>query len=472
MSLQADKSIEGRYRPIRRLGVGGSAAVHLAEDERLGRQVALKRLHGESGDEMVRRFGREARVGASLNHPNIVAVYDTLVDDEGIVIVMEYVEGETLGEALARGPLELERALEILTALAAALDHAHASGVVHRDVKPANVLLGADGSVKLADLGIASAIEATRITRVGTVLGTPQYMSREQLAGEPTGPRSDVYSFGALAFELLGGRSARASRTPIELANELASEPVPDLRAARPEAPAVAAELLSAAMAGDPDQRPESTGIVAAGLRSAFEGARPSESRLAPTVSAPPSQAPPPIDSPPPYRTISGSGPSRALVVLGALAASVAVIALAAVLIGGEDRQRKDGRGAAAERADRDREGTASAPAAAPAEPTSSADIDPARGVELDAEGKALIDAGRPEEAIPVLEEAVASFDPESLELERGFALYNLGNALRLADRPAEATPILEQRLEIDNQLPTVRRELELAREAAAAQGN
>ncbi|MBA2765236.1 MAG: serine/threonine protein kinase, partial [Thermoleophilaceae bacterium] len=237
MSLQAENSIGGRYRPIRRLGVGGSAAVHLAEDERLGRQVAVKRLHGESGEEMVRRFGREARVGASLNHPNIVAVYDTLVDDEGVAIVMEYVEGETLGAALERGPLALERGLEILTALAAALDHAHGGGVVHRDVKPANVLLGTDGSVKLADLGIASATEATRITRVGTVLGTPQYMSPEQLAGEPTGPRSDVYSFGAVAFEVLGGRSARTSRLPIELANELAREPVPDLRDARPGAP-------------------------------------------------------------------------------------------------------------------------------------------------------------------------------------------------------------------------------------------
>ncbi len=471
MSLQADNPIEGRYRPIRRLGVGGSAVVHLAEDERLGRKVALKRLHGESGEELVRRFGREARVGASLNHPNIVAVYDTLVDDEGVVIVMEYVEGETLGEALARGPLELARSLEILTALAAALDNAHAAGVVHRDVKPANVLLGADGSVKLADLGIASAIEATRITSVGTVLGTPQYMSPEQLAGEPTGPHSDIYSFGALAFELLAGRSARASRSPIELANELASEPVPDLRDARPETPAGAAELLRAAMAREPDQRPESAGLVAAGLRRAFEGGSPAESGLAPTVSAPPpAEAPPAAGAAPSARTISGTGPSRPLVVLGALAASVAVIALATGLIGGQDRERGDGR--SAERADRDRERTAVEPAPATAESTAAAEIDPARGADLDAEGKALIDAGRPEEAIPVLEQAVASFDPESRELGRGYALYNLGHALRLAERPAEAIPILEQRLEIDDQLPTVRRELELARDQAAAQGN
>src|SRR3954452_8192209 len=152
--------LAGRYRVIDRVGRGGMASVLLAEDERLGRQVAIKRLHAESPEDTARRFRREARLGASLNHPNLVAVYDIVTDEEGVLIVMEYVEGETLRDAIERGPTEPRRAIEILRGLAGALDHAHEEGIVHRDVKPANVLLGADGrTIKLADLGIATAIE-------------------------------------------------------------------------------------------------------------------------------------------------------------------------------------------------------------------------------------------------------------------------------------------------------------------------
>src|SRR3954451_12573957 len=117
------------------------ATVFLADDERLGRRVALKRLHADSPDDVARRFRREAKVGASLNHPNVVAVYDTVTDDEGVLIVMEYVEGHTLRDEIARGPLRPERAIELLAGVAAALDHAHEQGVIHRDVKPANVLI-------------------------------------------------------------------------------------------------------------------------------------------------------------------------------------------------------------------------------------------------------------------------------------------------------------------------------------------
>src|SRR5215211_1243844 len=154
-----------RYRVLRRLGSGGMATVYLAEDERLGRRVAVKRLHADSPEDVAQRFDREARLGASLNHPNLVAVYDTVTDDEGVLIVMEYVDGPTLGQALKDGPLPVARALEVLRAVASALDHAHAQGIIHRDVKPANILLGADGRSKLADLGIAfAAAHATQIT--------------------------------------------------------------------------------------------------------------------------------------------------------------------------------------------------------------------------------------------------------------------------------------------------------------------
>src|SRR5437763_7478205 len=135
-----DRLLAGRYRTLERLGSGGAATVYLAEDQRLGRRVAVKRLHGGvADDDVVRRFRREARLGASLNHPNVVMVYDIVSDDEGVLIVMEYVDGETLRDAIARGPLPPRRALEVLRAVAEALDHAHAEGIVHRDVKPANV---------------------------------------------------------------------------------------------------------------------------------------------------------------------------------------------------------------------------------------------------------------------------------------------------------------------------------------------
>src|SRR3954447_10151491 len=131
-----------RYRVIERIGSGGMASVLLAEDERLGRHVAIKRLHAEAPEDTARRFRREARLGASLNHPNLVSVYDIVTDDEGVLIVMEYVDGETLRDAIDRGPLPTERALEVLRGVAVALDHAHEEGIVHRDVKPANILLG------------------------------------------------------------------------------------------------------------------------------------------------------------------------------------------------------------------------------------------------------------------------------------------------------------------------------------------
>src|SRR3954453_22455650 len=185
------------------------ATVMLAEDERLGRQVAVKLLHAESPEDTAQRFRREARLGASLNHPNIVSIFDIESDDEGVLIVMEYVQGETLRDVIERGPTSPSRALEILRGVAEALDHAHGEGIVHRDVKPANVLVGADGRVKLADLGIATAVEGTRITMSGTVLGTAAYMAPEQLEGSgKPGPAADAYSLAVVAGEGLSGPGA------------------------------------------------------------------------------------------------------------------------------------------------------------------------------------------------------------------------------------------------------------------------
>src|SRR5918997_5907549 len=200
--------LAGRYRVIDRLGSGGMAVVYLAEDERLGRRVAVKRLHADSPEDTAKRFSREARLGASLNHPNVVTVYDTVTDEGTVVIVMEYVDGESLADALRRGPVEPDETVRILRGVAAALDHAHQNGIVHRDVKPANILLGKEGGAKLVDLGIATAVEGTRITRSGSVMGTAAYMAPEQLDGMDTGPHTDVYALASVAYEMLTGKPA------------------------------------------------------------------------------------------------------------------------------------------------------------------------------------------------------------------------------------------------------------------------
>jgi serine/threonine-protein kinase len=260
-----------RYRVLARLGSGGMATVFLCEDTRLRRKVAVKRLHAESPRDTARRFQREARLGASLNHRNVVLVFDTVTDDEGVLIVMEYVEGETLAKLIQReGGIEPRRAVEILRGVAAALDHAHEQGVVHRDVKPANVLIGKRGEVKLVDLGIATALEGTRITRSGTVLGTAAYMAPEQIDGAKPDRATDVYSLATVAFELLSGRKAREGRTPVEIAQRVVAKPPPLLTEAWPDAPAEVVEVVERGMCRDPAQRPPSATAFVTELEAAM----------------------------------------------------------------------------------------------------------------------------------------------------------------------------------------------------------
>jgi serine/threonine-protein kinase len=266
-------SKRARYRDISRLGSGGMATVVLAEDLTLGRLVALKRVH-TLGDASGRsRLRREALVGASLSHPNLVSVYDVVAGEHGEhVIVMEYVEGDTLRDALARGSgLAVGEAVRVIEGVGAALDAIHRRGIVHRDVKPANILLGANGAVKLADLGIASAADRTQITTEGAVLGTFSYMAPEQLGGEPPTAAVDVYALSAVAFEVLSGRKARLEPNPLALAHAISTQPPPDLREAWPQAPRAAAELLVRGMSREPSQRPHSAGELAGRLRAALE---------------------------------------------------------------------------------------------------------------------------------------------------------------------------------------------------------
>src|SRR5688572_2411830 len=285
----------GRYRVIRRLGAGGSGAVFLTRDERLEREVAIKRLHGaEVTTETAQRLRREARIMASLRHPNLVTVYDMLIDEDDLLLAMEYVRGETLAHALASAPLSWERTCELLEPVAAALDHVHGLGVVHRDLKPANVLVGTTGLVKVADLGLATAAEITRITPPGTVLGTPAYMAPEQAHSGPCTAAVDVYAFATIAFEALTGTLPRPGRTVVAVLKQATQEPPPDLRARRPGAPAAAAEALARGMSPKPEERQRCASELLEELAHAFRAGvsgdpaaaavpRPSRARPAPT---------------------------------------------------------------------------------------------------------------------------------------------------------------------------------------------
>ena len=190
--------------------------VSLAEDTTLGRSVALKRVTAAAGRAGTLRLRREALAGASINHDNLVAVYDVQESEDGdLVIVMEYVEGQTLRDALGRqdGGLGPEETLRILSRAAAGLDAIHRQGIVHRDVKPANVLLGAHGEVKIADLGIAAVSDRTKITTSGAIVGSLAYMAPEQLNDGEATSAIDVYALAAVAYETLSGQRARRNRT-------------------------------------------------------------------------------------------------------------------------------------------------------------------------------------------------------------------------------------------------------------------
>jgi eukaryotic-like serine/threonine-protein kinase len=474
MATQGTASLlAGRYRVVRPLGSGGMASVFLCEDERLGRLVAVKRLHAHSPDDVAQRFLREAKLGASLNHPNLVSVYDTLTDDEAVLIVMEYVEGETLREVLKRGPLSEERALGVVRDVAHALDHAHSEGVVHRDVKPANILLRKDGVVKLVDLGIAKAADVTNLTASGMVLGTASYMAPEQLDGKEARPVADVYALATVAFEALAGRKAYTGRTPMEIAHKVATEPPPDLREAWPDAPEAVADALRRGMAKDPDERPGSARDLCKALDRAMEEAR------RPALSSAPRAAARRRQGRPPPRPGERRG-LRALVPAAAVLA-LAAAALVLVLVSGGDGDgnhpsRKANAPAAKKNAKKPSAGSV------PAQPSPSVAPPPSAGSPggsgtgggsesgsaLNAQGYRLMKAGRYDEAIPILRRAVAAYPADSTDLQYAYALYNLGRSLRLGGHPDQAIPILERRLRIPNQTDTVRRELDAARREAA----
>jgi serine/threonine protein kinase len=274
-------TLSGRYECAERLGSGGMSNVYKATDRILERTVAVKILaeHLSDDERFVARFRREALAVAKLIHPNIVQVYDTGVDEGRHYIVMEYVEGRSGAQILQRqGPVEPEIAAEIGIQACAGLDYAHRRGIIHRDVKPGNLMIvggpvgGGEMTVKLTDFGIARAIEQTRITQVGSVVGTAAYLAPEQVRGEEATPATDVYALGVVLYQFLTGRLPYEGSSLAELAVRQQNEkPLPPSTYNSEVSETLSAAVLRA-LEGDPNRRYASADELAQGLRLGLEG--------------------------------------------------------------------------------------------------------------------------------------------------------------------------------------------------------
>ncbi len=269
--------IGGRYRLGSRLGRGGMADVYAAQDERLARPVAVKLLRPElaADPDLRRRFEGEARAAARLSHPNVVAVHDTGEDAGRAFIVMERLPGDTLADRIAEGPVDQGWLKRIILEVLAALGAAHAASVIHRDVKPGNILLSADDWAKVADFGIAKTIEpipgqGSRIdadlTVTGMIIGTPAYLAPERIDGRPASPQSDLYAVGVVMYEALTGKKPFAGTTPLAIAYGLRHEPPPDPRQIRPDADPRMVAVIGQAMKPDPAARFDSAGAMMTAL--------------------------------------------------------------------------------------------------------------------------------------------------------------------------------------------------------------
>ena len=267
--------LDGRYAVTARIAHGGMATVYRATDTRLDREVALKVMHAELArdEEFVRRFIGEAKSVARLSHQNVVAVFDQGADGPYLYLAMEYVPGRTLKELLRdSGRFPPAAALEIMAGVLDGLAAAHASGIVHRDVKPENVLLTADGRIKVADFGLARAQWAAGHTRAGLLVGTVAYVPPEQVTGGTTGPRGDVYSAGVMLFELLTGRQPFTGDTPLSIAYQHVNTDVPAPSAMMPGIPAPVDQIVLAATSRDQARRPADAGEFLRAVNHVREG--------------------------------------------------------------------------------------------------------------------------------------------------------------------------------------------------------
>jgi len=452
-----ESQLPERYRNPELIARGGMGEVYRAEDAQLARVVAVKLLSGRFADnEAIRgRFTREGLAVARLSHaPNTVTIFDVGEHSGRPYIVMEYLPGGSLADRLERdGAQPIGRSLDWLGQAAAALDAAHANGIVHRDVKPANLLLDSDERVKVADFGVASAADLGSFTEVGTVVGTAGYLAPEQARGERAGPASDLYALAVVAFELLTGKRPfeRESSTAEAMAH--VSAPIPPASASNPGLPNELDDVLARGLAKEPEHRYGSATELVEALRDALDQAAGTTQVAAVPAAAPPAKR------------------RRVPLLLPLLGAALLAGIVAAALLA-----RDDGGSTAATTAPRTVKETVTlagttvvqtvttAPEPPPA--TTTAAEPPAQNPSaLNDQGFELMKAGRYEEALPLLEQAVAGL-AGSGELAEAYASYNLAFTRRALGQCEGVVELLDRSEEVQGrrkEISKLRKETEKA---------
>jgi eukaryotic-like serine/threonine-protein kinase len=335
MPLNRSEGFADRYEIRSRLGIGGMAEVVLARDTALGRLVALKLLAPAlAGDPaFVERFRREATAIAALNHPSVVVIYDHGVADGQPYIAMEYVPGRTLKQLITEGaPLTPADAVAYACQTLDGLSAAHAVGIVHRDIKPQNLIVRDDGTLKVADFGVALSADATVLTQHGSVIGTAEYLSPEQARGEIATPASDLYSVGIVLFEMLAGALPFTGELAVAIANQHVVAPAPSLSKVNPAVPGALADVVARALSKDPGRRYASAADMRAAL-AARPAVAPTPTRVAPTVRLPAAATPTRVL--PPSRLaapIPARGRHRRAALIASLPVAALLVGLAVVL--------------------------------------------------------------------------------------------------------------------------------------------
>ena len=476
-----------RYEVRGHIANGGMASVWCAYDATLGREVAIKVLARQfAGDDVaIRRFKREARTAAGLSaHPHVVMIYDVAEAAGRLYIVMEYLAGETVADAIRAGAVRRDQALRWLAEAASALDYAHGRGVVHCDIKPRNLLLSLDWRLYVADFGIARLATEDTLTGTGQLLGTAAYLSPEQALGAPASDASDRYALAVAAFELLvGQRPFTAERFAVQVRQHIEADP-PRASSRNPTLPRAVDAVLARGMAKRPEDRWTTAGTFVDALDAAFSP--PGRARRLTAVPPPPRRA---------RRTAAVAALGAACVAVGIVVAmarlgavrharaSTTVARLSPPAPRRVHRSKPKAKpkpvpapvaGAPATIATPTTTTTPTAPSTATAAPTTATATtatlpapQPPAAAGLEARGHQLMLDGAYSAAIPVLRQAIAAASPG--DVNYGYALFDLGRSLRLAGDPHAAIPVLQRRLQIPNQTPVVLSELRRAQRARVA---
>ncbi|WP_370221632.1 Stk1 family PASTA domain-containing Ser/Thr kinase [Cytobacillus sp.] len=301
------RRLSGRYKILDMIGGGGMANVYLAHDMILDRDVAVKvlRMDFAEDEEFIRRFHREAQSATSLAHPNIVNIYDVGEEDSIYYIVMEYVDGQTLKQYIQQNsPIRIDDALEIMKQLTSAISHAHQNHIIHRDIKPHNILIDRHGNVKITDFGIAMALSATSITQTNSVLGSVHYLSPEQARGGMANRKSDIYSLGIVMFELLTGRLPFSGESAVSIALKHLQSETPSLKRWNPSIPQSVENIVLKATAKDPFHRYDSVEEMEEDIRTALEPERLHEEKFMVPIDDDATKAIPVITDDRPYQSM------------------------------------------------------------------------------------------------------------------------------------------------------------------------